>query len=382
MLLVLLLSLLFILGGSLPALTAEPLRIGLSLGLTGKFALPAAYQKNGYLLWEKGVNKRGGVAGRQVSLIIRDDESDPEKAQQIYRDLILQDRVDFVFAPFSSQITAAVMPFLEEQRYPILSAGASASSLWEQGYRYIFSLFTPASEMPANFLEMIVRQDLERIAVLHEDDLFSKTLAQGSRKWAKRFGLDILLDEDVSGADGQLQKLLLQARDAGVQVLIYCGYTKGADSVRFHLARMGWYPSAFYAPVGPGMTGFKAELKELAEKVFSTSQWEFHGEFSPPGTREFIDAYEKDYAESPSYFAVTAFSAGQILESAIMSAGVLDRDKVRMALSSHDATSLIGYYKVDRTGRQVKNFTLVNQIQNGKQVVVWPTNLSNSQPIF
>ena len=58
------LALVFVMLASLPTLAAEPLKIGLSLGLSGKFAEPSSIQKNGYLLWEKNVNERGGIVGR------------------------------------------------------------------------------------------------------------------------------------------------------------------------------------------------------------------------------------------------------------------------------------------------------------------------------
>ena len=130
------------------------------------------------------------------------------------------------------------------------------------------------------------------------------------------------------------------------------------------------------------MADFKERLQGLEERVFSSSQWEYHGELSPAGTKEFIEAYEKEYHEFPSYFAVTAFSAGQILEAAIKRAGSNARDQVRDSLFGLETISLVGRYNVDRTGRQVKNFTLVNQVQNGRQVVVWPKKISRAKPIF
>lgn len=199
----------------------EPLRIGLSLGLTGKYAASAEIQQRGYRLWEKDINRRGGILNRKVILTVYDDESDPQKAVEKYKQLIFIDKVDLVFAPFSSQITDAVMPLLEENHYPILAAGASASNI-----------------------------------------------------------------------------------------------------------------------------------------------------------------YEKEYGDSPSYFAVTAFSAGQIIEAAIKRAGSLDRVQIRDSLANLDTNSLVGRYSVYGTGRPVKSFTLVNQVQNGKQKVVWPQNLKTADPIF
>src|SRR5262249_860520 len=90
---------------SVAALAAEPIRIGVSLGLTGQFQRFATMQKRGYELWRDDVNARGGIRGRPVELVIRDDRSDPLVAQQIYQDFVTVGSVDVLFGPYSSQLT-------------------------------------------------------------------------------------------------------------------------------------------------------------------------------------------------------------------------------------------------------------------------------------
>jgi branched-chain amino acid transport system substrate-binding protein len=68
-----------------PCRAAEPVRIGGSLGLTGRFAVMAAALNNGFKLWEKDINEKGGLLGRSVRVIVRDDRSDPERAVAIYQ---------------------------------------------------------------------------------------------------------------------------------------------------------------------------------------------------------------------------------------------------------------------------------------------------------
>src|SRR5213075_2418137 len=93
---------------------APPLRIGVSLGLSGTYAAISDMQKKAYRLWEHDVNQRGGILGRKVELIIRDDKSDPEISKRIYVDYIEREKVDFVFGPYSSAITAVVAPVTEQ----------------------------------------------------------------------------------------------------------------------------------------------------------------------------------------------------------------------------------------------------------------------------
>ncbi|MBI3377518.1 MAG: amino acid ABC transporter substrate-binding protein [Nitrospirae bacterium] len=368
---------------AMPASAQEPLiKIGLSLGLTGKYSEMSDKQMKGFKLWGKEVNSRGGILGRKVQIIIRDDKSEPEKAKSIYEEVILNDKVDLVFGPYSSEITEAILPITEKYGYPVLTTGAAADRLWQKGYKYVFGVFTPASRYSVGFLELLIKNDLQDVAIVHADDSFSQDIANGTKKWAERFGLKVLLFEGFQKGTANLDELAKKAKASGAQVLIVCGHFDEAVNMRLSLKRIKWYPKAYFASVGPTMQAFYDKLQTGADYVFSTSMWEHHGGLIPPGCHEFYEAFIKAYKEEPSHHAAQTYAAGQILEAAIKKAGSLDREKIRVILSSMDAISIIGRYGVDRTGAQIKHFNLIIQWQNGAKKVVWPEDLKTADPIF
>src|SRR5690242_3038473 len=81
--------------------TAGPIKIGISLSLSGDFSDPGKFAMQGYKLWAKTVNAKGGILGRQVTLDIKDDASSPTQAATNYQNFITKDKVDAVFGPFS-----------------------------------------------------------------------------------------------------------------------------------------------------------------------------------------------------------------------------------------------------------------------------------------
>jgi branched-chain amino acid transport system substrate-binding protein len=116
------------LAGTISAATRDesvypPIRIGVSLGLTGSCAEIGKLQEKAYRLWERDINTRGGILGRAVEIIVRNDQSDPEVAKGIYEDFIQKEKLDFVFGPYSSPITAAVAPIVDKHGYPTIAAG-------------------------------------------------------------------------------------------------------------------------------------------------------------------------------------------------------------------------------------------------------------------
>ena len=155
---------------------SEPIRIGVSLGLTGQYQQPATMHKRAYELWRDEVNARGGILGRAVELVILDDNGDPEMAKKIYREFVSAGSVDHIFAPYSSQLTAAVAPIADAAGFPMLAAGAAADDIWRKGYRNVFGILTPASRYTQGMLRLAHDAGLTTVAILHSDDPFSEEM--------------------------------------------------------------------------------------------------------------------------------------------------------------------------------------------------------------
>lgn len=370
---------LLLMSSPLSAGAAEPITIGLSLGLSGRYAEMSRMQEKSFTLWEREVNSRGGILGRKIELIIYDNKSDPRTAKSLYEHLIIQDKVDLLFSPYSSELTEAILPVTEEYGYPIIASGASGDVLWNKGYKYFFGLYSVASKYTAGFLALLVQQGFETIAIVYADDSFSTGIADGTKKFAEKFGLKVLLFSGFKKGTKNFEELIKKAKNSRAQVLMVCGYFEEAIDVRLALNQIGWYPKVYYAAVGPALQAY-GKLGSDADYTFSSSQWERYGKL--PGSEAFYKEFLKTYGEEPSYHAADAYAAGQILERAIKKTGSLDREKIRAILSVMQTTTIIGRYGVDKTGKQVKHFPLIVQWQKGKKEIVWPKDLSTAKPIF
>ncbi|MES2353488.1 MAG: amino acid ABC transporter substrate-binding protein [Pseudomonadota bacterium] len=359
---------------------AEPLKIGISLGLTGKYAQMSDMSLKAYKLWEQNINARGGLLGRTVQLNIQDDKSDAATAREIYRHWIEDEKIDLVIGPYSSEITAAVLPVTEEHRYPLLAAGAAADVLWQRGYKYVFGIYVPTSKYMVSFLELLATEGLNKIAMVGADDLFSKEIALGAKEWVKRFGLTIVFSEEFKNGTKPLTTVIQRAQGSGADVLVVFGYLDESVNARLALKEIGWSPRAYYATVGPAVQRYHDILKDDAENAFSSSQWEPTSSF--PGAKEFTEQFFNAYHMLPSYHAGSAYAAGQVMETAIRKSRSIDREKIRSALSSLDTMTIMGRYGVDRTGRQVRHFGSTVQWQKGRKEIVSPKELMTAKPVW
>lgn len=361
---------------------AEPVRVGLSLGLTGKYAPLAKMQAQAYRLWETHTNDGGGLLGRPVQLVIHDDESDAALARQLYERMIREEKMDLLFPPYSSDLTEAIAPIAEKNGYPLLAAGASADSIWMHGYRYIFGVYSPASMYTLGFVEMVLANNLTRLAIVAAEDPFSASLAGGTDKWADRLGLQVVLRKTFETGEADLNTLAESVKAAGAEALIVCGHFDEAVNMRRALLNIGWYPKAYYASVGPVLQEYHDLLGETAEKTFSSTQWMYSDKLPFPGGKAFYESFLNTYNVEPAYHAAAAYAAGVLLAEAVRKTDSLDRKRIRDTLASMDMMTVLGRYGVDRTGLQIRHFALIIQWIDGRKEVVWPSELSTTAPRF
>jgi branched-chain amino acid transport system substrate-binding protein len=368
---------------SYSVLSAETITIGLTLGLTGKYANTAKMQNNAYKLWADSINKQGGVLGQPIKLIIYDDKSSKEEAVLLYKKLITEDKVDFIFGPYSSGITKAIAPLAEQYNMPMLAPGAASDSIWEMGYRHVFGMWSPASKYPLGFLQMLKLKHISKIAIIFADDGFSIGLAKGAKKWATAMKHDVLLYHQFKKGNHNLTDIAKKVKLSQTKVLMVIGHFNEAIDMKKALKRINWKPEIFYATVAPTLEKYNTTLKSDADLSFSTSHWEAHSGLILPGSEKFSTAFYKRYKTAPSYHATTAYAACQLLRKAILKTNGTNKDKIEEIYRAINTTTVLGKYGVNKkTGIQEKHFPLVIQWQNSKKEIVWPKTLQTAEPIF
>jgi branched-chain amino acid transport system substrate-binding protein len=367
-------------GGFAISRAARPLRIGVSLGLTGIYAAPALMQQRAYALWRDEVNARGGILGRAVELEIRDDRSDAAQSRAIYTDYTSPGGVDHVFGPYSSEITLQIVPIVTGAGFPLLAAGASSDAIWQKGHPGIFGMWTQASRYSQGMLNLGREAGLATIAVINADDAFSRECAEGTKKWAPFLKYKIVLDREFVKGRSDLSQIMREAREQGADLVVVAGHLAEAQNARRALRDLGWMPRAFYATVGPALPSWPAQLGIADDTSFSTSIWEPNAPF--PRSREFAAAFRRRHGEDASYHAATAFAAGEVFQAAVLAAGKLDREAVLKALYGLDTYSVLGRFAVDRTGIQVKRLEMIVQWQDGQKKIVFPEDTRTALPLI
>src|SRR5688500_11389482 len=162
------LALTAVLAGAVPvhAQAPAPIRIGASLSLTGTYAKPGGYQKEGYDICVEEVNAKGGLLGRKLEFVVYDDQSMPATAVKLYEKLITEDKVDAVMGPYSSAVSEAVANVTEKYKKVMVAPLAATTSIFKKGRKYIFMVVSPAEIYLEGLADMAAKRGLKTVAIV------------------------------------------------------------------------------------------------------------------------------------------------------------------------------------------------------------------------
>jgi branched-chain amino acid transport system substrate-binding protein len=353
---------------------------GGAISQTGQYAEPAGRQVNSIKLWVDEANARGGLLGRKVKLILLDDKSDTQTAIKLYEKLITEDKVDVLLAPYSSGITEAVANVNERYKMPFVAYGAASTPIWEKGRKYIFNIVAVAEDYQKGAVHLAKQIGVKKAAVIGQDSLFPRQSGKGAKEWAKKLGIEIVVDENYPVKLTDFTALLQKIRAAGAEAIFSNSYFADSAAQLRQLREQNINLKLFSSTVGPGLPNFPEQLGNTAEYVLGFSQWEpLPKILKNPGMEEYIASYEKRYGEKPNYHAGGAYGALQVTEAAIKKAGSFDNEKIREALATIDVVTIYGRYKVDARGmNEAEGMTF--QILKGQRRVVWPDKWAETKP--
>jgi branched-chain amino acid transport system substrate-binding protein len=363
-----------------PGIADGPLRIGASLSLTGEYGKIGRYQHEGYQLCAKDVNGRGGLLGRKVELVVYDDQSMTQTAQRLYEKLITEDRVDAVMGPYSSGITESVAGISEKYKKVMVSPLAATTSIFRKGRKYLFMVTSPAEVYLGGLVDIAARHGLKTVAIVNVDQLFPKTAAKGVAELAKQRGLSVVFQEAYPPKTADFSAVLTKLRALNPDVLAASTYFEDAVALTRQMKELNVNPKMYGVTVGGDLPEFADLLKQHAEYVYGSTQWE--PTLPYPGQKEFVDEYRREFNREPPYFAAAGYAGCLIYAEGVKRAGTLDADEVRQQLLKLEMRTVFGDYKVDQDGFQVAHKVVLFQWQDGKKVTVWPADLASGKARF
>src|ERR1043166_5103781 len=318
-----------------PALAAdETLTIGFTVSQTGKLNNDSVAQMRGFELWADEINAAGGITAGgnryKVNFVSYDDESQNTRVQQLYTRMIVQDKAQFLFSPYSSGLVATAAIISEQYGKVMPTPGGAEEKTYKHGSKNLFQVYSPADHYLARALQVLKERDPQaRIAFIYKDDPFSKAVALATRDIAKKDALSLALDESYSPETTDFGPIINKVISAKATALLGGGhYPDGATLARqLHDQKAGLkWVTLLVAPDSPKFV----ELGDAAVGISVPSQWEPQVTFKPdfgPTAQAFTKNFGEKFKIEPGYHAAGGYTAGLLLQHAIEQAGSIDQAK-------------------------------------------------------
>jgi branched-chain amino acid transport system substrate-binding protein len=380
--------------GGAAAQQGDKIRIGMTVSSTGSFALASQSGVRGVEVWVDEVNRRGGIdiKGKKypVELVKLDDRSDRQMATRVYETLIVDEKVDLVFAPFGSTLTAAAATVTERFGKFMVIWSAASDALYQQGFKYIVSATQmPVSAMPRQSMELAGKLGLKKAAIVYSDEPFPAGLAEGAKVLAEKNGLQVVMYEKYPKGQKDFSTLLQKAKALGVELFNPTSYEGDLISMVRQMRQLNInFPYTFMVYAS---TPQFQEIGKDAEYIFSHTNYHpaINWKVDAGLTREqFDEAYKKlfpNVSYAPDFQTALAYGAGVVAEKIIQTAGSTDAAALKKAAMDLSAklTVMAGPYEIDETGKQLQMPFPVVQVQPGKgMVAVWPPAVATEKPIY
>lgn len=369
----------------------EPVKIGISLSLSGDFATDGEAFKQGYELWADGVNAHGGLLGRKVMLDIVSDGSSPDQVQANYQKLITIDKVDLLFGPYSTLLTKPASLVANHYGYAMLEGAGGGPSVFDRGLHNVFDVSLPVVNNLVSFAQYILSlpasQRPRTAAYATEDDPFTQPQVDLAKLMLEQGGVktvssqvyptqttdDTPIADTVIVSDAQLVVLGTQLPDMSA----FIGRFK----------ELHYNPRVLVGTAGPdqGSSFLKAVGGTAsAEGILVPNGW--YPQARSPGNAEMVRAYLARYggtADQISANVAEAYSVGQVASQVITKIKSLEAAKLLAELHSGETfQSVQGQVKFDRTGQNTAAQAYLFQWQKGVLLPVYPAAAASAPPEF
>lgn len=347
-----------------------PIKVGLIVSVTGNYTPLGTEDKKAVELAVEQQNAAGGVLGRKIEIVFRDDKTLPDQAVLGFNDIKNRD-LTAVIGPVFSNSALAVEPIAQREKMPYLSL-APVTEQVQPIKSYVF--VTPAlSAMYAErYLQYFQNQKITKIAVAYDSKSgYSVAGDKATKQLAAKYGVQVVRDESYETTTTDFSAIFTHVRDSGAQAFLFWG--SGAPGV---VVTKQYAASGLKVPLM--LTASQASKLWLtpvgkdAEGITVQSAIGVVGDYLPAGPqKQIIDKmavpWKQKFGYPPPQFAQDGYSASLLLFEAIKKAGSTDNEKIQKALETMSLVTPNGtfhYSPTDHSGLSPE-FISVNTVKNG-----------------
>ncbi len=347
--------------------------VGFIASLTGRFSALGSEDKKAVELAVEQVNEKGGVLGKKIKLLTRDDQTLPDKSVLAYNELKAENVTAIIGSVFSNS-ALATLPLAQRDGIPYISLTPAEEQV--QPIRpYVFVIPALSTAYAERYLAYMKAQKITKIAIAHDTKgAYAVSGYNATKAQAEKYGVEIVKDEVFETTTSDFSPIFTHLRGSGAQAFLFWGTGPAGVTVAKQ------YPSAkldiplFMTPSQASKLWLEP-VGDAAEGVTVLSAIGVVGDYLPSGAQKATIAkmatpFKKQFGYAPPQFAQDGYSGCLVLFEAIRKAGGTDRAKIQKALENLTLLTPNGLYRYTPTDHSglTPEFISVNVVKDGNFV--------------
>ena len=386
-------------------MSEKPIKIGYCLSLSGILAPNGKTAFLAHKLWEENINNKGGLLGRPVQLVCIDDQTNPNLVPEIYRKLLVEEKVDLLLGGYGDNSIKPAMPLvIENKRFFVGLMGLAVNQ--EFNYENYFAMIptgpNPGIGLTEGFFSVAAQQQPkpETVAILAADAPFSKSPVQGAKQNCAKHGMKVVFEENYPLSTNDFSPFIRKVQQTGADILFMCSYVADSVGLIRSINKEGLKAKMVGgAMIGPQNGSVKLELGPLLNGLVNYEYWLPVEKLMHPGVKEMIEQYQARAQQGGTdplgyYVAPMAYAQLQIVEQAVTTTQSLGDNALAAYTRDTVFHTVVGEVKFGKGGGWTEPRVLTVQYQQltdnsiaqfkdaKTQVVLIPETLSSGSLIY
>jgi branched-chain amino acid transport system substrate-binding protein len=376
------------------SLAADPIKIGVQGPFTGGSSSMGVSMRDGVRMAVDEINKSGGVLGRQLQIVERDDEAKNERGVQIAQELINKEKVAVAVGYINTGVALASQRFYQEAKIPVMNNVATGSAIThqfdDQPDNYIFRNAAHDSiQAPMIVEEAITRRGYKKVAILADSTNYGQLGRADLEKALALKGIKPVATEKFNIKDVDMTPQLLKAKEAGAEAVLTYGIGPELAQIANGMTKLGWKVpmvgswtlsmANYIDNAGPGGEGARMPQTFIQEPT-------------TPKRQSFIISYLKTFnpknarIDSP-VSAAQGYDSIYLLAAAIKQAGSTDGPKIKAALEDLKAPveGVVTTYNKPFTAKDheaiTANIPVFGEVKGQKVVYAYPDDQKKASEV-
>ncbi|PAW79298.1 MAG: hypothetical protein B9S32_04950 [Verrucomicrobia bacterium Tous-C9LFEB] len=341
----------------------DHLKIGIAGVRTGTDGSIGGAMINGSIIAVDEWNAKGGVLGKKVELVIRDDEGKPDKAVSVARELV-SNGVAAVIGHFNSGCTIPSSPIYNEAKILQITPGSTNPKVTEQGFPALFRIIGRDDQqgtIAAKFMRE--KLGLTKIAVLHDKTAYGEGFANEVKKTFLANGGQVVVFDGIPRTELDFRANIAVIKSSGAQALLWGGMYSQSGPLYLQL-RLAGLDIPFVSGNGTIDPNFLDTVGASASNIYITFGPDYE---NLPAAQPFIKKYRSLYGKEGAY-SVYGYDAANVLLEAIQTAGSADAAKVAAVLREKTFNTVLGPVSFDAKGDLKQSNDILWTVKDSKFV--------------